>query len=515
MSHRLLSDHLSLTGEWWLPEAPGRRIAGRLEYGPERAELALNESFIPPRGDISVVDPPARYPAIFGNTTSGEFVTVWDAQRIGVSFNFGSGGLRQPERVLSGWLLVGALVSPGHAFRRVAFRIPGLEVWLSIPNIQQTLTHFPDTSDLSQTFTFGSKPGEVASLPSIDARLKFGTEYSSRSNQYKEISVQVSAWATFEPTSPQPLPWFLEQYGKLSTMLTFLSGTSMPADCIEASPDESTHRIGVLVQLKHSDVCTLDQPSDFFMPRSALGKPLEQVVATWFAKVPAVLTPSQLAQSVLSSDLWLHVEFLSLMQALEGFHRSLFPGKYTSDEEYEPIKAALTSSIPPHVSPDHRDALRSRIRYGNQISLRKRLDELVGMLPEKLTQLLVGRSGSIPRSWIDTRNYYTHWDSELLPNVLEGQDMYFANVRMRHLLRVLYINLMEIPPEATTSCFSNTSGASQQLLQLNLIDHKKLYPSDSAGVVLTITEKSGGTDDLQSSTETPTGDQGSTLTNGE
>ena len=150
-----------------------------------------------------------------------------------------------------------------------------------------------------------------------------------------------------------------------------------------------------------------------------------------------------------------------------------------------------------------------------QISLRKRLDELVAMLPEKLRQLLVGGSGSIPRSWIDTRNYYTHWDSDLLPNVLEGQDMYFANVRMRHLLRALYINLMEVPPEATTSCLSNTSGPSQQLLQLNLIDHKKLYPSDRAGVVLTITEKSSGTDDPQSSTKTPTGDQGSTLTKGE
>lgn len=119
--------------------------------------------------------------------------------------------------------------------------------------------------------------------------------------------------------------------------------------------------------------------------------------------------PSQLALSVLSSDnLWLHVEFLSLMQALEGFHRATMPGLYTSEAEYEPVKQALNYAIPKVIGPDHKEALKSRIRYGNEVSLRKRVDALVGRLDLPVRKHILGGDGSVPRSWVVTRNYYTH-----------------------------------------------------------------------------------------------------------
>ena len=244
-------------------------------------------------------------------------------------------------------------------------------------------------------------------------------------------------------------------------MLAFLAGVPMPADCIEAAVDESSHRVSLLVPLKQTPPCTYKNPHDFFMSQPSIGKSLGEVIAKWYADIPPVYIPSQLALSVLSSDnLWLHVEFLSLIQALEGFHRSRFPGEYTTESEYEKIKHALTAAIPPYVHADHRDSLRSRIRYGNQISLRKRLDGLTDTLTPELAKAILGKNGQVPRSWIDTRNYHTHWDEELRGNVLEDQEMYFANVRMRHFLRALYIDLMGIPAEATAKAEPLSSSCS-------------------------------------------------------
>ena len=183
--------------------------------------------------------------------------------------------------------------------------------------------------------------------------------------------------------------------------------------------------------------------------------------------------PSQLALSVLSSEnLWLHVEFLSLMQALEGFHRATMTGLYTSKAAYEDIRQKLSNAIPENVESDHRDSLRARIKYGNEISLRKRLDALLTRIQLPLRQHILGGDGGLPGRWVDTRNYSTHWDESSRSAVLEGIDMHRAIVRMRHLLRALYLDLVSIP-QAGIESSGQRREQSQYLIQLNNMEHRR------------------------------------------
>ena len=91
------------------------------------------------------------------------------------------------------------------------------------------------------------------------------------------------------------------------------------------------------------------------------------------------------------------------------------------------------------------------------------------------------------REWIDTRNYYTHWDEGLRANVLDGQEMYYANIRTRHFLRVLYLNLIGIPEEALIKSTSNPSAISQHLIQINAIERRGDDPNDNSAVLMRIT----------------------------
>lgn len=234
-------------------------------------------------------------------------------------------------------------------------------------------------------------------------------------------------------------------------------------------------------------MCKFKSPGDFFVPRGALGDSFGEVVTTWFRDIDSVLVPSQLALGIVSTkNLWLHIQFASLIQALEGFHRGRFPGNYMDDAAYNSVKSTLTAAIPESVSTGHRKALRSRIRYGNQISLSKRLPELRDRLGDQLASLIIGRDGKVPRNWIDTRNYHSHWDEELRPNAIDGQAMYNANVRMEHFLRVLYLLMTGIPQSTVLQCLQNTSDTSQQLVQLNIIDRRAADPSAPPGVLMTI-----------------------------
>lgn len=155
----------------------------------------------------------------------------------------------------------------------------------------------------------------------------------------------------------------------------------------------------------------------------------------------------------------------------------------------------MTESIPKIVRRDHRDALKSRIKYGNQISLRKRLYELTNNLSKQVRINIFGGDGAVPRSWIDTRNYYTHWDDELLPSVLDSQSIYGANIRMHHFIRALYAQLVGISPADTERAFAGVSKCAQELIRLNISEKRKLDPSYTPRAFLTISHVSGNSTD--------------------
>lgn len=489
MTDRPLTESFDTIGEWHLPEAPEQVIAGSLRYTPDRTELHLNEAFRPLRGMIRVGDDQQTYSAVYGITREGEAMTLLNGQRVGIAFNFGSGGMRQPEKIVSSWLLVGAHMQPDFAYRSVRFRVPGLQIWLSRQVIERSFDRENETSGLTFSYRVRILTEETTRVPSIDANLNWGISSNSNVDAFTSIAVTVSGWLTIQPDTPKPIEWYIEQQSKIVTMLTFLAGAPMSPDCIEAAIDDH-HKVSVLIALRDAKSCPYIKLHDFYMPRGEMGRDLADVVRTWFDVYPKVSNPSQLALSVLASEkLWLHVEFLSLMQALEGFHRGLFEGNYMPEDKYESVKKALGDAIPSGLASDHRDALRSRIRYGNQISLRKRLDTLAALLSEPLRLMVFGEEGKVPRQWVDTRNFYTHWDEELRVNVLDGEGIYYANQRMRHFLRALYLYLMGISQEAIAKSLGNASDTSQRLIQVNILERRRRGSNDRTGVIMSVEEQ--------------------------
>lgn len=223
----------------------------------------------------------------------------------------------------------------------------------------------------------------------------------------------------------------------------------------------------VLIAFRASKQCAYKRPDEFYMLAPGAKVDLDQLLVHWFAAYDQLQMPIELALSAFaSSDLWLHMEFLTLMQCLEGFHRGLYPGLYMDEPAYADVEAKMVGAIPAEVASDHRSALKSRIRYGNEISLAKRLADLVKLMPEDLNQHILGAEGKVPQRWIDTRNYYTHWDEASRDKVVDNLELHRANLRLKHWLRALYLNHLGIPSDAILASASNAHGDSQYLLQI-------------------------------------------------
>ncbi|GAB3788677.1 hypothetical protein GCM10028797_22710 [Dyella agri] len=473
-----ISAHATFVGEWFLPSEEGseQRIAGTLTWSSEHASLELHKSLVPLQGAV-YGDEIQTYPVIHGTTIESQYITVLNALRTNNNFSFGPAGVNQSERVISSWVVIGAHVTEQTLYGEVRVRIPGLQMWLSRPSIKQTVLTSEHGNALTILYEIGPLPEELCEIPSQRVTLGWGIETNHSGDQSTDISVRSSGWLRVKSSEPKPLEWFINQVGKATTLLSLLAGSPMSLDAISAKIVDYDVNLEVLVALRADQHCECKSLHEFYMLRSGLGVDFRDVFARWFENYETVGMPSQLALSVLSSEkLWLHVEFLSLMQALEGFHRATMPGLYTTEVEYEPVRHALSNAIPSSVKPDHKDALKSRIKYGNEISLRKRLDALADRLALPLRKMILGGDGNVPRSWVATRNYYTHWDDASREGTLDGPGMHRASFRMRHLIRALYLDFAGVPQEAILRSLVNTCRESQYLIQLNNAEVRRNHP---------------------------------------
>ena len=64
--------------------------------------------------------------------------------------------------------------------------------------------------------------------------------------------------------------------------------------------------------------------------------------------------------------------------------------------------------------------------------------------------------------------------------------MHIAGVRMKHLLRALYLDLIGVPQSSIAQSLQNSSRESQYLIQLNNSEYRKMNPESDAGSMMHI-----------------------------
>lgn len=481
-----INERFEISGEWFVPEQE-TRLSGTLSWTNGRARLALGGAFSPLHGEIHG-DDSANYPLIHGIGSNGRAYTVIDGLQSNVSMNISAGRLTQTETITSSIVVCGALASKASLYSKFRMRLPGLQMWLSRNGASWTIHEKTADTPSAMSYKFDGLETETFVISAIDAELGWEIERVFAGDMNTDFSIKTAGFLLISPKLPQTYEWFFEQMTTATTLLSFLAGDSMAPDHLEGFLDDGTG-VEIYVALREPKCCHLKDSHGFYMLRPAMGVAFDVVFSKWFELYDSILMPSQLARSIFNSEeLWLHVEFLSLMQALEGFHRATMSGLYCTEAEYEEVEAVLVNSIPHHVQQDHRAALKSKIRYGNEISLRRRLNDLANRLELSLRKFIFGGNGTVPQTWVDTRNYYTHWDEAARDNVLDGAEMVYSNLRMKHWLRALYLDLVGVPQAAIAQSLQNTSRDSQFLIQINNAAFRRENPGVATTPLMSITE---------------------------
>lgn len=113
------------------------------------------------------------------------------------------------------------------------------------------------------------------------------------------------------------------------------------------------------------------------------------------------------------------LDFATLVFAAEGFHRDAIGGKYVSRTSYRTkYMKPMRDAIPEHGNADLEKKIFDSLGVCNEKSLKSRLLELAGELPENVKQVLFPDDNSIAflGKVATTRNYLAHREASLATN---------------------------------------------------------------------------------------------------
>ena len=251
---------------------------------------------------------------------------------------------------------------------------------------------------------------------------------------------------TVTPGEKKPFEWFLERLVDLQNLLTLLIGeptfpkrTVLYGDEVSEPGFKYREDIRLFFHPKHGKVGERLHYVKMLVPFPYVGGQFGKILDSWFLKAELLKSVCDLFFGVIYNDyLFLQFRFLGLIQALETYCRRVQGGKYLPDTDYEKIAAALRAALPPTTPSDLRNSLvQGKIKYGNEYSLRKRLRELLCSLEDETIKLITDSPGKFCEDVTATRNYLTHYTSELQVQAFKGGELYSACLRLRVLLTII------------------------------------------------------------------------------
>lgn len=446
-----LFDTFQVRGHWALPGHEANAIPGILSFSPRELILDLFGTFHDLSWqELSILPKTARRAdVVLGVLDDGTNCTL--CGNVEATRHTHSGG--RTRSTLSGRLLLlgGHASSREPEFPSIAVSFTGLEAWL-LHDVFTGKYRRTETGELLGLDVSYAVPSTFqAEIPSLGLTVSSDSMLLQRPALASHSLDHVAQFKLL-PAATRPVVWYLDVITDLANLLTLLSESPVCPRIIAASlivegtkgddPDEETFA---------------DRTADCFFPHLRVMPPsvhafmmlftfadvrdrLADVLTTWLTMGPFMRTAKSLFFSTIHTPSpFVDARFLSLAQALECYSRGTSSACYVSTDEYGKIEQAVTEAIPTGVPKPLRDALKSRIKYGNEFSLRKRIRELLDGLESPTIDLLCTDTDDFIAGIVASRNYLTHYSEETEEDALHGSDLYWAAEKLKMLLRVLFL----------------------------------------------------------------------------
>ena len=393
-------------GIWWAAENPESKISGKLIFRKgKRLELQLTGH----PEDLEAFSKSAS--VILGNTSKGRITlhgSFFVIQEFMSSFGLSSRSLYVDKAFVGEHFQRAEDIK----FSNLIVQYSYLNEWLGIHGF------YPAPSEDFDVVIKYKRPDSIkAVVGDYEINIIFGFE-TSYSIMEPEVNFKQKAFIEIKPLKNSLLSFdeYQEIMQSIQNFLSFaLSKPVYPLD-VKGRIDESEKR---MVEI-YCDLCNIEQPFKklphsvkMFSFRGIAGR-FEKILNLWFEKYETLKPVYDLYLGALyNPQMYLENEFLSMVQALEAYHRRKFDGKYLSDDDYSEVYIKLKSAIDNlAVEKSFKESLKAKLKYGNEYSLRKRLKDLLSKFRD-ITKEFIANEDDFIGKVVTTRNRLTHLDKDL------------------------------------------------------------------------------------------------------
>ncbi len=454
-----LSEPIEKPGIFWLPDDPKDQVPGILRISESGEATVEVFRYCDPLGYVSKKrslgyppthgeDPKIR--RILGIIKS-ELITLDGCSY--KNYNASLTGGISTSTVRAEYAFFGANYDAEEevTFSKLTFSVEGLDEWLSITGINVKPNWNENGASASIHF---KRPEEIpVNLPD-GVELRFIFLSNTSRNDITELRISQKAYISLKSKELRPVEGFLDLVSKLQDFLCFAIdraisiNTIIGYSCVRTTEIKGeTCEIGISIYRRSKPYA--DEKSKIYSPDMLLhykyvACQIEDILNKWLENYE-ILEPAFNLYFATKSNVkgYLENRFLSLAHAVEVLHRRTSQDLEMPKEEFEDLVDTILKAIPQ----DRKDWVAGKLKYGNELSFRKRTKQMIEPFEHLLGNQRKRRS--FIDKVVDTRNYLTHYNSELATKAAHWEALWKLYRKLEalfqlHLLRLIGIDLDSI-----------------------------------------------------------------------
>ena len=444
-----LDEPIEVSGFFWLPEDPDMQAPGDIhisESGEVSVELRIQE--ISPSWSRLINELMSgvgcAIDRILGRAPGQGLITLDDC----LVTNFRSSGFYHFEfTMLSQLTFIGCHYEAGEevTFTEFNFSIEGIDEWLAVSGID--VQH--DFENLRTSFDIRA-PDEISvDLPDgMVLKFKFRLTFPSITRTITEAHVTQKAFVSLVSSEPKPLKYFASMATKLRNFLRLAMGQPISMESVTGFSPELTlsdgaggeHKVPIKVHYRENGSSGKKQETSrhrMLFSYKDIEIPIQEMLANWLHSYK-VFGPALdgYFTAMANTSQYLEDEFLQRARGIEILHRRSSAKTEMPQEEFEELVGFLVAS-----SPNVRgEWVRSRLRYANELSLRKRLRLMMEPFERFFGDL--GQRKNFVNKVVITRNYLTHYDSSLEGQAAEGRELWQLTRKLEVLFQLHMLQII-------------------------------------------------------------------------
>lgn len=420
---------LEYMGTWCFPSEPRKLFPGNLKYKSDEGATLILYGFLEGPNDIKEW---LNTDIILGITYSGPKITLIGCKQIKKKIS-----LDYPFRITIAFNINYVII--GQHFRKIedlkfneiGVNFNNLDEWVNISGF-----NFEDNDDEIIIKYRAPKTKKVYIDPGWEISLGLKISGPSHSIVQKEGKIEQEVNVIIKSKEPR---LFEDCRGVIDIFQDLLSFAVM--EPIFPLNIEGKNELGnVTILYKYSDIYLKNNmvyPDDMLFIFGDISENFEEIIKKWFEnRIQAKISYDLYFGTLYNPKMYLHHTFLSIIQAIESFHREVYESYEMHPDEH---KARITEIL--DVIPKYREWLEQKLNYSNEPSLRKRLTELYDKYSIILNKYIKNEKKYVNKI-ISTRNDLIHPDSSHVNKAMQGKELYNIIKYAKLLLEICFLNQM-------------------------------------------------------------------------